>query len=313
MLNVDERSNARNMQNTLFGEDKQGGIVLGVFINGDSVIHNVPYSKHYRHDSQPEMTGGQASERKTRENGTKDGVGYDLFLTHDVLFQLSHIIKTMQEQQVQTVDYQRFIIENSRLTELMGSTWNGSTASACLTIPGESGEDSGLSEQERKNPVSNHTKTEGDTGKKDNSQAPTAHREAEAMQKAQTSDSGDEKHKTYVRKQVTDNWLKNYCVMRLQAKSAQPKPFGVPNGPTQKTKAEQATEWLAYFHERLDELPELERRIIEKKYLETGYNGRLPLDDIVISELFISQRQYYYRKKEALYLLGLALGEDSES
>ncbi|WP_232713367.1 hypothetical protein [Bacillus xiapuensis] len=96
-----------------------------------------------------------------------------------------------------------------------------------------------------------------------------------------------EKRKTQIRKNVLNNWLKNYYAMKMQAKAVHAKN----SGESTKTKAERAAEWLTYFHERLQGLLEMERNMIKKKYLEVEKIGQYPTDDIVISELFIGQRR----------------------
>lgn len=260
---------------------------MGVFVNGDTTIHNVPYSKHFKYDSiktiRPSAEGdnhhdSHKNHAKQREG---DSAAYDLYLTHDVLFQLSHIIKTMQEKGLKTVDYQRFLISNSKLADSSGY---GATAGVCAAIPNESIEDREIKGVNRV-PYPKSLKT--------------------SYSLSNNSKNETEKRKTQIRKNVLNNWLKNYYAMKMQAKAVHTKNHG---GNT-KTKAEKAAEWLAYFHERLQGLPEMERNIIKKKYLEIEKNGQCPTDEVVISELFIGQRQYYYRKKEALYLLGLALGD----
>lgn len=273
MLNVDERftQSARNVQ---FVENVQNDIVLGVFINGDYVIKNVPYNKHIKSDS-------TTDDRHRRNNNTTD-VSYDLYLNHDVLFQLSHIIKIMQKEEMQTVDYQRFIIENSQLVAKDGY---GSSFAVDLTLPDITSEDSVI---KIKDENISHMSNVIDIRTKD-----------------------DKKTKERICKHVVDNWLKNYNVMKSQVETTQPVRIAGLNESENQKKIKEAQAWLDYFHKQLDTLPELERNIIKKKYLEVGRNGhRYPLDVDVSDSLFISTRQYYYRKKEALYLLGIALDDN---
>lgn len=68
-----------------------------------------------------------------------------------------------------------------------------------------------------------------------------------------------------------------------------------------------AEEWLHFFHEGLYKLPEMHQEIIEKKYLQRGYDGKYTPDDLVYQEMHLGRTVYYQKKKEALYWLGLAL------
>lgn len=96
--------------------------------------------------------------------------------------------------------------------------------------------------------------------------------------------------KDEVIKYVLEDWLEKYYEEKLKATTE-----GV------------SKDWLNYFYEKLSQLPDLHREIIERKYLKKDYDGRYPLDEIVYNEMHIARGSYYIRKKEALYWLGLGL------
>jgi len=307
LLNVN-RSYNQHVRNALFSEDVQSDIVLGIFVNGESMIQNVPYTKRYTqchtHGTSGDTQGTIASValndgKASSQTAQKNTAEYDLYLTHDVLYQLSQIIKSMEKDDIKTVDYQRFIIENSRL---VGKDGRGSSSAVCFTSPDVILEDSRIEIQDSS--LSNISNMERIVDTQTSSEKTTSHIN-QAILVTQHASAHDEKQHS---KNIATNWLKQYWTMRLQANAIQPVTRNAST--VGKTKAEEAKLWLSYFHERLNLLPELERNIIEKKYLESGQNGRPPLDEFVINTLFISQRQYYYRKKEALHLLGLALGDN---
>lgn len=68
-----------------------------------------------------------------------------------------------------------------------------------------------------------------------------------------------------------------------------------------------ATEWLEYFHSKLERLPKLYQEIIKTKYLDLNEYGEFKRDDYVYLDLNLGRSYYYIKKKEALYWLGLAL------
>lgn len=71
-----------------------------------------------------------------------------------------------------------------------------------------------------------------------------------------------------------------------------------------------AQDWLNQFHEALSQLPPLQQKIIEKKYLEyMTDDGSYPADVDVYTELGLGKTAYYKYKKQALYLLGLILSQ----
>ncbi|RST57398.1 hypothetical protein D5F11_023095 [Siminovitchia terrae] len=99
-------------------------------------------------------------------------------------------------------------------------------------------------------------------------------------------------------------WIEKYYEMKLKANRSD-SPFGETDKPNDE--AVQARQWLDFFHSKLNELPELQREIIKKKYLQIEVSGNYPLDDFVYAELHLTRAFYYRRKKEGLYWLGLAL------
>lgn len=68
-----------------------------------------------------------------------------------------------------------------------------------------------------------------------------------------------------------------------------------------------ANEWINYFHEKLNILPDEFREIITEKYLSRSEDGRLPDDITVYEKLNLSRASYYRKKKEALEELGRLL------
>lgn len=251
-------------------------IVLGEFVNGNTIIHNVPYTKNLiiEHDRENSLN---ESSNIPKSHGTNSPT-HDLYLTYNVLFQLSHIFEYMQENKLNEMDYQEFIVKHSRLGN--DSTRGGSVTTSTTDAERE-GEVYPVEQVGRKTP-----KTEQDLTQ---------------------SSSIETQHKKTIVKNTLDGWLGRYFKIQLQSKTSQ----AINNA--ESSDKNKASAWLDYFHAKLEELPELDKSIITKKYLKLEYNGRFPLDDTVINELFISQRQYYYRKKEALYLLGLALGDSWET
>lgn len=101
-------------------------------------------------------------------------------------------------------------------------------------------------------------------------------------------------------KYVLNEWIDRYYEIKLQANSLQ-STFDNEGG-------DRFQSWLDYFHEKLGGLPEIYQDIIENKYLKIEVDGKYPLDDFVYRELHISRSLYFERKKEALFLLGRALG-----
>lgn len=99
---------------------------------------------------------------------------------------------------------------------------------------------------------------------------------------------------------VKNEWLNNYFKWELQSHSSDPE------------LVKNAKEKLDYFHEKLSKLSELHQEIIKLKYLQKDENGRYPLDDFVYPQLLLGRTSYYAYKKEALYLLGLALKQQSK-
>lgn len=228
---------------------------LRAFKNGDTIIHNVPYTKDFRR--------------------YYDKSSYDLYLTHEVLLQLSHIIKYMQLHKISDIDYQKFIVEYSRLEELSSKNRGVSVGTYVPATYRESDTLMHPLSKKQENIVS---------------------------QKSSNSEiTDDEKDK--IRRMTLNCWINHYFkVTELQKEHESITTFERGDTPT-------ATEWLAHFHQQLDAMPSIEKELIEKKYLTQDNNGKHPIDEDVASELFISLRQYYYRKKEALYRFGVLLGD----
>ena len=118
----------------------------------------------------------------------------------------------------------------------------------------------------------------------------------------------DEKDKFV--KYVLDEWIANYFVMKL---TAEKKPMAAGGPDNLHWNCMQAQQWLDLFHSKLNELPELHREIVERKYLQIQVSGSYSLDDFVYSEMHIGRTNYYERKKEALYWLGLALWNNEQA
>ncbi|MBS4203688.1 ArpU family phage packaging/lysis transcriptional regulator [Lederbergia citrea] len=119
---------------------------------------------------------------------------------------------------------------------------------------------------------------------------------------------------------VLGEWIRKYFRMKLMAETTKipsitssysDMPFHSSgfHSSTESTalKTLTAEEWLHYFHERLIKLPEMHQEIIEKKYLQRGYDGKYPPDDLVYQEMHMGRTLYYQKKKESLYWFGLAL------
>lgn len=116
-------------------------------------------------------------------------------------------------------------------------------------------------------------------------------------------------------------WLSKYFKMKAMAsKTSIPSLTStISNTPPSKTnefrsttethalKAIVASEWVEYFHEKLDCLPEDYKKLIQLKYLTRKEDGRCPSDYHVYSELSVSRTKYYQMKKEALEELGRLL------
>lgn len=116
------------------------------------------------------------------------------------------------------------------------------------------------------------------------------------------------------------SWIKKYQKIRLLANSRHmpsvtasysnlPTGSGGFHSSTESAaiKNVSATEWLEYFHSKLERLPKLYQEIIETKYLDLNEYGEFKRDDYVYLDLNLGRSYYYMKKKEALYWLGLAL------
>lgn len=120
---------------------------------------------------------------------------------------------------------------------------------------------------------------------------------------------------------VTKCWLDRYFEMKLLSKTVQipniiasytDMPFHGKGGVSSTTESNAlkkitAEEWIQTFHEALKQLPKIHQEIIEKVYLERKQ------DPVVYGEMHIGRSFYYYRKKEALHWLGLALWDKREN
>lgn len=100
---------------------------------------------------------------------------------------------------------------------------------------------------------------------------------------------------------VLKEWFEPYYEMRLKANSI------VVAGSEQEKEKKKNQKKLELIEEKLEELPELHREIIQMKYLQPGSEGRFQLDDIVHTSLGLGRTTYYKRRKEALYWLGLSI------
>lgn len=118
----------------------------------------------------------------------------------------------------------------------------------------------------------------------------------------------------------TMSWIKKYQKMKLlvdnphmpsitASYSSMPNGSGGFHSSTENAamKNVSASEWLEYFHAKLERLPKLHQKIIRMKYLELGDDGEFKRDDYVYLDLNLGRSYYYAKRKEALYWLGLAL------
>lgn len=131
----------------------------------------------------------------------------------------------------------------------------------------------------------------------------------------------EEKEMLMVIEYVLGEWIRNYFRMKLLAETTMlPSitsrysdiPFRAKGGFHSSTEAAAlktltAEEWLNYFHEKLSKLPSMHQKIIKKKYLKRGSDGKYTPDELVYHEMHLGRTLYYQKKKEALYWLGLAL------
>lgn len=196
-------------------------VAFKTFYNGNLKVFNVPYFP----------------------SDDSEGSG---FIPYEVLFQLSHIFKYMNIQNLDEFDYQDFDMVKTHL-------------------------------------------------------------EIHSNKKKAKKKFNDEKERFV--KYALDEWISKYYEMKLAAEKKTPETEGVEN-PSSHTY--QAKQWIDFFHSKLDELPELHREIIERKYLQIQVSGSYPFDVFVYSEMHIGRTFYYERKKEALYWLGLALWKKDE-
>ena len=120
---------------------------------------------------------------------------------------------------------------------------------------------------------------------------------------------------------VKKNWLNAYYEMKLLATSMNhPKviasytdmPYygtGGKNSSSTESNAVRkvsAEEWISVFHNALNQLPDLQKEIIEKTYLKNQ------TDIAICRELHIGRTFYFERRNEGLYWLGLALWHKSD-
>lgn len=108
-------------------------------------------------------------------------------------------------------------------------------------------------------------------------------------------------NETEVVNYVLNEWFEPYYEMRLKANSI------VVAGSDQEKEKKKNQLKLKLIDEKLNELPELHREILQMKYMQPGDEGRFPLDDIVHTSLGLGRTTYYKRRKEALYWLGLSI------
>lgn len=116
-------------------------------------------------------------------------------------------------------------------------------------------------------------------------------------------------------------WLTKYAEQKFYSSTFQhPKLTStlsdVPSGPSNQfrsvtemaaIKSADAKRFIEIFHQKLQTLPADYRRIIEKKYLQVGTDGKWPSDEVVYPELCLSRSLYFELKPKALYWLGFAL------
>lgn len=117
------------------------------------------------------------------------------------------------------------------------------------------------------------------------------------------------------------NWLERYFLMKATARKTfvpninntiSDMPRSVTNEFYSKTesaalKSFYAEEWLDYFHENLELLPDDYQRLIEYKYLTRRSDGEFVIDEIVMNDLYLSNSKYYEMKKRALEEFGRLL------
>lgn len=137
---------------------------------------------------------------------------------------------------------------------------------------------------------------------------------------SQTEMEEKEFHQSVVN-HLFENWLTRYADQKfISTSSHSPKVTStisdMPSGPNNQLRS--VTEMLAIrsadaknfievFHEKLKTLPGDYQRIIERKYLQVGPDGKWVSDEIVYPELHLSRTAYFELKPKALYWLGLAL------
>jgi len=117
------------------------------------------------------------------------------------------------------------------------------------------------------------------------------------------------------------NWVEKYPAMKslqneLQMPSIVVEISDMPHGSSdyRSSKVEKSTlkrvyaeEWIEIFHNKLSDMEELQREIIEKKYLNTKSGGRYYTDDEIYPTLYINRTLYYEMKRKALVTLGSKL------
>lgn len=229
-------------------------ITLRSFTNGHMTIYNVPYVQ----------TVNETCHGKDGNDSTACS-----YLTPDVIYQLSDIIRHMTAVGKSTEDYQRI------MSQKRNNTSNDGSRGYLLEYP--------PAPEEKNDEMI---------------------RRLHVMKEPKNTTPHNEKQKDDIRKQTKEQWLDKYRSMKTTVEMSK-QSF---DRNTDTDAAAHTVQWLMYFHTKLQALPELERRLIEEKYLQTDNSSQYPLDEIVSNELFISLRKYYYIKKEALYLLGVALG-----
>ena len=69
---------------------------------------------------------------------------------------------------------------------------------------------------------------------------------------------------------------------------------------TNALKSVYAEEWIKYFHEKLNLLPDDYQKIITMKYLQRRKDGKRYEDEFIYPEINVSRTKYYQMKKKAL-------------
>ncbi|WP_174615257.1 ArpU family phage packaging/lysis transcriptional regulator [Virgibacillus ihumii] len=118
-----------------------------------------------------------------------------------------------------------------------------------------------------------------------------------------------------------ENWLNRYKkIKRLSKETSLPKlvvplsdmPYGssdFKNSKVEKSamKSIQAAEWLDILHQAIDSLNDMERELIQLKYINRRNDGGQYSDEVIFQQLFVGKTKYYQIKKHALEMLGRKL------